>query len=162
MHLSTYREIIALLAMKTKRMQRHNKMDLEELFLTLKKHHLKITPPRKAILTHLFENHTPLLIDELHAATKDVCDVATVYRTLTSLVEIKMIRRCEFGDGIARYELIRHEDAHQHHLVCNKCKKISVIDLCNLDDSLNKIAAKRGFKDISHILEFFGTCPDCQ
>jgi Fur family ferric uptake transcriptional regulator len=47
-------------------------------------------------------------------------------------------------------------------LVCTDCKKIEVIDLSDMEESIDLVARKKGFKEVSHILEFFGTCPDCQ
>ena len=74
-----------------------------------------------------------------------------------------MIRRCEFGDGIARYELAESDlNHHHHHMICNQCKKVEVLDLAHVEESIDRAAKKSGFKGISHILEFFGICPDCQ
>ena len=137
---------------------------LDELFQTLKKNQLKLTPPRKLIVEILLENHGPFSAEDIQTKfIKKTCDLATVYRTLTSLEEAQIIRRCEFGDGIARYELIDpHHSHHHHHLICKECKKVEVIDACELENTINKFAKKRGFTNISHILEFFGTCPNCQ
>jgi Fur family ferric uptake transcriptional regulator len=136
---------------------------LEQLYERLRSHQLKLTPPRKLILAALFNQHGPFSAEDLFSRfTKKNCDLATVYRTLSSLEEAKIIRRCEFGDGVARYELSDPDHAHHHHLICNQCKKIEVIDLSTIEDSIDRAAKKTGFKHVSHILEFFGICPDCQ
>jgi Fur family ferric uptake transcriptional regulator len=142
----------------------HPFFTLEELFEALRKNDLKLTLSRKAILSALLKNHGPFSAEDLHAKfLKKTCDLATVYRTLTSLEEVKMIRRCEFGDGVARFELTGpNQSHHHHHLVCTDCKKIEVIDLSDMEESIDLVARKKGFKEVSHILEFFGTCPDCQ
>ncbi len=128
---------------------------------SLKKSGLKLTEPRKAILLALSKSHGPFTAEEVHKLiTKEVCDPATVYRTLSRLVDVGLLRRCEFGDGMARFE-IAEPGTHHHHVICNRCKRIEIID----DDELEQIdrfARKRGFSNVSHILEFFGTCPRCK
>jgi Fe2+ or Zn2+ uptake regulation protein len=137
---------------------------LLSLYDELKKNKLKLTEPRKLIVEALFENHGPFGAEELHEKfLKTECDLATVYRTLTSLELAKVLNRCDFGDGVARYELIDLEHAHHHHhLVCTKCKKVEVIENCEIENTIDRFAKKRGFKEVSHRLEFFGLCPKCQ
>ena len=133
---------------------------IDDVLSDLKKHRLKLTEPRRAILQALIDSHGPFTAEEIFKIiTKRVCDVATVYRCVTSLEEAGILRRCEFGDGIARYELAGA--THHHHIICNECKRIEIVE----DDELEKIdsfARKRGFSDISHTLEFFGICPKCK
>jgi len=141
-----------------------HQITIDELFVEMKKNNLKLTPPRKLILEALLKNHGPFSAEDIQTKfIKKTCDLATVYRTLTSLEEANIIRRCEFGDGIARYELLDPKHGHHHHhLICKECKKVEVIDACELEKSINSFAKKRGFTNISHILEFFGICPNCQ
>jgi Fur family ferric uptake transcriptional regulator len=140
-----------------------HKIKLENLYSQLRKNDLKITSPRKLVLEALLKDHGPFSAEELLTKLKKKCDLASVYRTLTSLEEVHIIRRCEFGDKISRYELINlNNDHHHHHLICNKCKTIEVINTCRLEKSIKSTIKKSGFKNVSHILEFFGTCPSCQ
>ena len=141
-----------------------HEITLERLVQELRNNKLKLTPPRKLILETLMINHGPFSAEELQKKyIKKKCDLVTVYRTLTSLEEAHIIRRCEFGDGIARYELVDlHDEHHHHHLICRSCKKVEVIDACELEKTVNALAKKMGFTDISHLLEFFGLCPNCQ
>lgn len=127
----------------------------------LRSSHLKVTAPRKAILQALVDDHGPFTAEEIHQGIpKKVCDLVTVYRCLTSLEKAGLIRRCEFGDGAARYELANTDD-HHHHVICKECKKVEVLDDCELD-SIDRFAQKMGFSDVSHSLEFFGICPRCK
>ncbi len=134
---------------------------LDLLLSNLKKSQLRITEPRIAILQALLEKHGPFTVDEIYRrVTKGVCDLATIYRSLGSLEKVSLIRRCEFGDGIARYELSEHENHHHHHVICKICKKIDVLDDCELKE-IDRFAKKRGFTEITHSLEFFGICKEC-
>ena len=136
--------------------------NMEEILAALKKSGLKLTFPRKAIIQALHQNHGPFTAEEIHKlVTKRVCDLATVYRCLAQLEEARILRRCEFGDGTARYELTSQDETHHHHLICIECKRIEIVDDRELEE-IDRFARKRGFSNVSHSLEFFGTCPKCQ
>ena len=70
-----------------------------------------------------------------------------------------IVRRCDFGDGIYRYEYNIGE-MHHHHIVCRSCHKVEVLDFCVVD-VLERMAKKRGYTRLTHTLELFGLCPDC-
>lgn len=90
------------------------------------------------------------------------CDQATVYRSLSMLLDLKLVQRFDFGDGAARFELtVGHKD-HHHHLVCRACTRIVEVDDCFPEEFERALAARSGFKAVTHRLEFFGVCPDCQ
>jgi Fur family ferric uptake transcriptional regulator len=97
------------------------------------------------------------------ALPKGDCDLATVYRSIHLLENMGMVKRFEFGDGVARFELLREgDDGHHHHLVCTRCAGIVEIDECAMDEVQAKIAQRNRFKAVTHKLEFFGICPECQ
>ncbi|MBY0369687.1 transcriptional repressor, partial [bacterium] len=94
---------------------------------------LKITRSRTALLEALAEGHGPFTPEELFSKLDpNLCDLVTVYRTLTTFEEKGLVRRCEFGDGRARYEL-EHGDHHHHHLVCRRCAAVKPLDHCSLE-----------------------------
>jgi Fur family ferric uptake transcriptional regulator len=134
---------------------------LSHLLKELKQAGLRVTGSRIAILQTLLKNHGPFTAEEIHnQVTKEICDLATIYRSLASLEKVKIIRRCEFGDGSARYELCTQEKHHHHHVICRVCKRVEVLEDCELQE-IDRFARKRGFKEVTHFLEFFGTCPQC-
>jgi len=124
----------------------------------------KITGPRQAILNVLSEHQQPLTNKEIHARLpKGMCDLATVYRSMHMLLKMEMVTRYDFGDGTARFELNCPEcDSHHHHLVCNRCSRIIELEECFPTELEETIARKHGFAKVTHKLEFFGVCPDCQ
>jgi len=133
---------------------------MDELAKNLRKRSLKLTDQRKAILQALVDNHGPFTAEEIFKiVTRRVCDVATIYRCVASLETAGILRRCEFGDGVARYELAG--SSHHHHLICTDCKRVEIIDDHEIEQ-IDRFARKRGFSDISHTLEFFGICPKCK
>jgi len=124
----------------------------------------KVTRPRQAILEILRRHPHPLTNREILAAMpKGRCDLATIYRSMHLLEEMGMVKRFDFGDGTARFELVREgDDGHHHHLICTRCAGVIEIDECFLREMESRIAAQNGFKSVTHKLEFFGICPACQ
>lgn len=129
----------------------------------LRDHHLKATGPRIAVLSFLMSEHGPFTVKEIQKrlSKKGDSDLVTVYRCVTQLEDSGLIRRCDFGDGNARYEFSPENDHHHHHIICRKCRRVDVVDHCNLKD-LDSYGKKLGYKKVSHSLEFFGLCPKCQ
>jgi Fur family ferric uptake transcriptional regulator len=130
----------------------------------LRRQSRNITVPRQAILEILRKQPHPLTIKEIHAAMPaDRCDLATIYRATHLLEQMGMVKRFDFGDGAARFEMIGEgEDGHHHHLVCTQCTKVVEIEECALGKIDSRIAAANGFTAVSHKLEFFGICPRCR
>jgi len=124
----------------------------------------KMTGPRRAILELMESKTHPLTIKELfELLPHGICDLATVYRSIHLLEKLGMVKRFDFGDGIARFELLRHEHhSHHHHLICTGCSTVVEIKECFPEELERKIARGNGFKAITHKLEFFGICPECQ
>ncbi|HEX7042658.1 MAG TPA: transcriptional repressor [Patescibacteria group bacterium] len=122
---------------------------------------LQVTPARIAAM-QLFESHdSPLdaqyLINHLHNELG--IDRVTVFRILNTFVEKGLIRKLEFGEGKARYELNNKE---HHHLICKSCGSIEDISDCNISSLEKDIKKKKGFLVQQHSLEFFGICKNCQ
>jgi Fur family ferric uptake transcriptional regulator len=142
----------------------HRRQELSALTGRLRGQSRKITGPRAAILEILRNHPHPLTNKEILAAlTRGECDLATIYRSMHLLEKMGMVKRFDFGDGTARFELVGEgEDGHHHHLVCTKCSVVVEIEECFPGEIERRIAAANGFKAVTHKLEFFGLCPGCQ
>jgi len=137
---------------------------LADLTNRLRERERRITGPRQAVLETLRQHSHPLTNKEIFAALpKGLCDLVTVYRSVHLLEELGMVKRFDFGDGVARFELVGEgDDGHHHHLVCVRCSRVVEIEECFPSKIEDEIAARNGFKAITHTLEFFGVCPRCQ
>jgi len=134
----------------------------DQAIARLKVKHLKRTRQREALIAVLTKKHGPFTMDEFQKLIRPVtCDLVTIYRCLAQFEEIGLVRRCDFGDGVARYELA-DENEHHHHVICRKCQRVENFEDDCLLETLEKIVRKRGFEDVSHSLEFFGVCPRCR
>ncbi|MEI6713600.1 MAG: Fur family transcriptional regulator [Verrucomicrobiota bacterium] len=121
----------------------------------------RITEPRKALLQVLTHEHGPFTADELHGKLAGVrCDPVTVYRSLATLEEANLVRRCDFGDGVYRYEFNTGEH-HHHHIICRTCSSVKTLDVC-FADGLERMVRQMGYTNVTHTLEIFGTCTECQ
>lgn len=137
---------------------------LPDLTARLRRHSRKVTGPRQVILEVLRREGHPMSIKEIFVSLPaGECDLATVYRSMHLLENMAMVKRFDFGDGTARFELLREgDDGHHHHLVCTQCSEVIEIEECFTRELEQKIAARSGFKGVTHKLEFFGVCPECQ
>jgi Fur family ferric uptake transcriptional regulator len=137
---------------------------LPELADRLRRKARKVTGPRQAILALLRRQAHPLSIKEIFfALPKGDCDLATVYRSMHLLETMGMVKRFSFGDASARFELlVEGDDGHHHHLVCTRCAEVVEIQECSMRALEEELAARNGFKAVTHKLEFFGLCPECQ
>src|SRR5258706_15364032 len=156
-------------------MHSHRVQDLPELAERLRRKSRKLTGPRQAILEILRRQSHPLSNKEIFAALpKGDCDLATVYRSMHLLESMGMVKRFDLGDGVARFELLHEgDDGHHHHLVCTGCANVIEIEVsggrrstaaqeCFMAELEAQIAARNRFKSVTHKLEFFGLCPECQ
>ena len=150
--------------MSSSRLSHHSHLPLPRLTERLRSKSHKVTGPRQALLDLLRRQTHPLSSKEIFdALPENICDLATVYRSLRLLEQMGMVKRFDFGDGTARFELLEEgDDGHHHHLVCTRCAEIIELGECSMSESEERIAARNGFKSVTHKLEFFGICPACQ
>jgi Fur family ferric uptake transcriptional regulator len=123
---------------------------------------LKVTPPRQAVLKVLLDQHGPLSVEQIQRSLKrGECDLVTIYRTTAALEKAQVLTRCDFGDGISRYELTgEHGAHHHHHILCTECRKVESVEFC-LHDSWTSVLKSRGYSQAKHRLEFSGICSSC-
>ncbi|MFW5897296.1 MAG: Fur family transcriptional regulator [Bacillota bacterium] len=87
--------------------------------------------------------------------------LATVYRTLSVLEDVGLIRRIDIGDGIARYEYAAEDSKPHCHLICLECGAVREIEWLPLED-MGEMLGVDDFEITDQSLVFFGTCPECR
>jgi len=123
---------------------------------------LKRTLPRQAVLQYLQENHGPFSAKDIHEALRrKELDSVTVYRCLSAFEGVGLVRRCDFGDGIARFEFQHEGDHHHHHVICLRCRKVETLETCELTRQLEASVTALGYSKVRHVLEFTGICRGC-
>jgi Fe2+ or Zn2+ uptake regulation protein len=134
---------------------------LEQALEVLRQRGHRITEPRRALLEILIAEHGPFSAEDLHRRLGEAGgDPVTVYRGLATLEEAGLVRRCDFGDGVYRYEYSAGEH-HHHHVICRGCGSVRTLEVCFAGE-LEEIAREMGYSDVTHSLEIFGWCSACQ
>ncbi len=139
-------------------------ISLEMLNERVRKAGMKVTQQRIQVLQVLLSNTSPLTVDEIFkqlAPESDSADLVTIYRILKKFEDSLLVNRLEFGDGISRFELTLESGHHHHHVICRSCQKVETLHLCDLDKQIKAVEAL-GYGQLSHRLDFFGLCKNCQ
>jgi Fur family transcriptional regulator, ferric uptake regulator len=135
----------------------------EAIIQRLKDDGFRITRARLAIIRLLADATQPLYASVIRNALKDgglSLNRATIYRELNFLLAHDIIRRTHLAGKATRYEI---DSGHRHHLVCIKCNTVTMITMGkHLERHERVIFQKENFKVISHALEFYGVCRNCQ
>ena len=122
----------------------------------------RFTDQQRELVRHIFAKHkhfdTEELIDDLKRAGKQISR-ATVYRTLSKLVDASLLRRIEVG---ARTVYDHDYGYPQHeHLQCGTCDKMIEFQSPILEGVLREVARQHHFNASGHTLIIRGVCADC-
>ena len=122
----------------------------------------RYTDQQRELVEHIFARHTHFDTDELLADLRKAdrrVSRATVYRTLTKLVDAGLLRRIEIGPRTV-YD---HDDGYpwHEHLVCGKCKTMIEFTHEGLTEAVKAVAASHGFHVDGYDLVVNGTCAAC-
>jgi len=143
-------------------------------YTELRREGYKLTPQRRGVIDILRRSSHHLSVDEIYLKVKKKyprIGLTTVYRTLEVLNKLGWVRKCDFGERKARYELAENfseNNKHHHHVVCIQCNKvIDYVDFVKEETRLmgnteKKIARKYDFIIKGHNIKFYGICKNCQ
>lgn len=125
----------------------------------------RYTAGRRALVDLLHQAGRPLEIPEILDAASGLPQSST-YRNLAVLERAGAVIRHPGPGGVARYELSEALVGHHHHLVCNSCGRMEDYEASaeiegGLQDAIDAIAARSGFKATGHRLELRGLCSRC-
>ena len=131
---------------------------------TLRRMGRTATRGREEILRILEEAPLPLSPRDIHDRFPEPKpDAATVYRNLSLLLSLGLVRSVALHERSRRYEAAS-EGVHRHRVVCRDCGRIEAFHAvtCDLSKIEEEILRRLGFKVTDHSLEFFGSCPGCR
>jgi len=87
--------------------------------------------------------------------------LGTVYRTLTILTNLNLVRRVHRADGCHGY--LPATTGHHHVVICEGCGRAAEFpggdDLVAL---IEEVEARTGYRVDGHLLQLSGRCPGCQ
>jgi Fur family transcriptional regulator, ferric uptake regulator len=125
----------------------------------------RYTPKRRALVGLLERARKPLSIDEIRAGRTRLPQ-SSIYRNLAALEHAGVVRRIVTDEEFGRYELTEDLTEHHHHLICSRCGKVQDVTVpadveSTVDATIDRLARKSGFAEVSHRLDLIGTCSDC-
>jgi len=133
---------------------------------TLRERGHKASAPRSAVLALIGRQECVVsaqdIADELKRGRQKV-GIATVYRTLEILEELRLVQRLDLGGESARFEPATPDGHHHHHhFVCRICGRAIPFE----DDSLERVIDVLGKRLKATVEEhdviLKGVCPDCE
>lgn len=123
---------------------------------------LKLTPQRIAVYKCLLatkEHPSAEVVYKELQKDYPTMSLATVYKTLKTLVEVNLIQELNVGEGNFRYDA----NALPHpHIQCLSCGKVSDIDGVYFSDLNDKIQPYTDFDVLSNQVYFYGVCGNCK
>jgi Fur family ferric uptake transcriptional regulator len=120
---------------------------------------------RRAVVAFLEAQDCCRSAQEIHdgiAAQGGAIGVASVYRALETLADLRLVQRVDVGDGIARFEPARDDHHHHHHLVCDDCGKVEPFTDEPLERALERAAGRLGYALEQHDVVLRGACDACR
>lgn len=136
---------------------------LEELTARLRERGHRMTPQRMAVIKTLAGNDEHLSAEQIYERVRvdfPMTSLATIYKTITTLKEMGEVLELGFSDDRNRYD---GRDPHPHpHLVCLQCRSIIDVDVPAVSELPQEVARRTGYRIVSHRLDFFGICSQCQ
>jgi Fur family ferric uptake transcriptional regulator len=122
----------------------------------------RFTDQQRDMVRYIFQQHNHFdaeqLIDEMKRDGLSVSR-ATVYRTLTKLVDAGLLRRLELGPRMY-YEHDYGYPQHEH-MVCEKCGKVIEFQDPTIESVIRDVCQQNQFHTGGHTFIIRGTCSDC-
>lgn len=145
---------------------------LQDIKKKFEKFGFRLTRPRRLIINNLVQIEKHLSAEEIFSALQKEnlgIGLATVYRTLLILDEIRTLSKITLDDGKTRYRLLKKDETieHQHFVICKSCNKtIRYSNFTQEEISLFKnierdLEDKFNFNIERHVVEYYGLCSDC-
>jgi Fe2+ or Zn2+ uptake regulation protein len=128
---------------------------------------LRRTPVRLAVLSAVTSSRAPLGAPDVIRRLADGTDAVTVYRTLNTLAENKLLHRVRGEDGAGRYAASgggerRHRDHPHAHFVCDACGGVECLDRVPVPAELVRPKDLGRRYDVTYAeLVVHGVCPKC-
>ncbi|MBU0494647.1 MAG: transcriptional repressor [Chloroflexi bacterium] len=123
----------------------------------------RITAPRRAVIEILQTTQAPLeppdILRQAQAIHRQL-GLVTVYRTLSLLTGLGLVRRVHLAEGCHAYAPVAQ--VLSHHLICQQCHQVVEFPCAGLEPLIDQVSAQTGFVVNDHLLELVGTCPACQ
>jgi Fur family ferric uptake transcriptional regulator len=119
---------------------------------------------RRAIVALLDEQRCALSAAEMQSALRlrdREVSRASVYRVIEELEQVGLVQRVEIGQGVARYEPVRHGPGHHHHIVCDICGRLQPFVDEGLEREIAALGERLPVRVSEHEIVIHGACEAC-
>ena len=123
---------------------------------------VRVTPQRRLVLEILAQADGHLDANDIHERGRrhdQSLSLSTVYRTLTVLKEIGIVRELHLDCEQHHYELDGKDD--HSHLVCQKCGRVIEVDSSAFVRAAQAVGQMHGFQVVNAEVELTGYCSGC-
>ncbi len=137
---------------------------LERFRRWLRDHNQPLTRQREQVAEEVFTAGGHVSVEELRGrleARGARVGLATIYRTMDTLVTSGLVRGQDFGEGFRRFEPVGPRSGHEH-LVCDRCGRMIEFNSERLERMLQLLADEQGFQPDRHRVEVHGVCRECR
>jgi Fur family transcriptional regulator, ferric uptake regulator len=86
--------------------------------------------------------------------------LTTVYRILRAFEDMKITEAQRAEDGETLYRL-RSTAGHRHYLLCRLCGRAVGFTAGEIEHITSQLAEQHRYADVTHQIDFYGTCPRC-
>ena len=132
---------------------------------TLERDGYRVSGPRSAVVETLADLGCSVtakeIADRLHERGQDV-GVASIYRTLDLLDRLRLAKRVDAAEGVARYEPVDPSGEHHHHLVCESCGEVTAFEDRELEQAIAEVSRRVDYAVDAHDVTLRGECPSCR
>ena len=132
---------------------------------TLERDGHRVSGPRSAVVETLADLGCSVtakeIADRLHDRGQDI-GVASIYRTLELLDKLRLTRRVDAAEGVARYEPLNPSGEHHHHIVCDSCGQVTAFEDSELERAIDRLAGRVDYAIDGHDVTLRGECPTCR
>ena len=131
---------------------------------TLEREGYRAGPARRTVVELLGRQHCCLSAREIEAALREEgrgIGLASVYRALEVLDELRLVQRLDAGEGVVRYEPAHAGGEHHHHIVCDRCGSVASYEDEELERAIGRLAERLSWTVDSHDVVLRGRCPRC-
>lgn len=122
----------------------------------------RLTSARSIIYEILQESQAHMTAYQVFDAAKPrlpSLNMSTVYRSLEYLTHQGLISVADIGASMPIYEAVTNT---HHHLVCEGCKNILIVEHEKVKDFFEKISQEYKFTIHTNHLILFGLCDNCR
>lgn len=126
---------------------------------------LRATAPRRAVIRVLEDSREHLSAEDIHRALVRGgvrVNLSSVYRTLTLLLRLGLVRAAAPAERHGHFE-VDHEE--RVHLICARCGAVTEARLprnARIEQALSGLARRAGFALTQFSIEASGECANCQ